>query len=386
MVASATAVALSSALSRVVIVCCVVMALVVISAACKPNSTSISGWKVTVCCLLFTAFSVYVSKADLTVTTTFCGSLLLSAICYGLIRGMVGMPSTLKGNKLSRKFKGKRYQLVAMPVNHFGEKVRWCLDLIGAPYEETTVAGLFSIFFRGRSVPWLVDRQSHSVIGNSDEILMFMNAVHVPSLSSECQAKAQALLNRNSSTISWESDLNNYGHAIQGWVYFFLLDSGVPSAYTFYAWGGREKKVSWIERLVLHAVYWVFKQQMKVVFKTYSRELMQERQRTINGVLDRVDEALKASGGPFIFGSQMSYIDITFCALTAPLMAFSILYRQPRSLYARGRFESFSDIAKKKAYIENCPIELSEFEQHLLQRPSGQLVLMMYGEYRDTQY
>ena len=64
-----------------------------------------------------------------------------------------------------------QYALVAMPINHFGERIRWALDLIGAPYEEFTVAGLLSVFLRGRSVPYLIDRKSNSMIGNSDECL-----------------------------------------------------------------------------------------------------------------------------------------------------------------------------------------------------------------------
>ena len=58
-----------------------------------------------------------------------------------------------------------------MPINHFGERVRWALDLIKAPYEEYTVGGLISAFLRGRSVPHLIDRKALSMIGNSDECL-----------------------------------------------------------------------------------------------------------------------------------------------------------------------------------------------------------------------
>lgn len=64
-----------------------------------------------------------------------------------------------------------QYALVAMPINHFGERVRWVLDLIGADYEEFTVGGLISAFLRGRSVPQLIDRRSCSMIGNSNECL-----------------------------------------------------------------------------------------------------------------------------------------------------------------------------------------------------------------------
>ena len=110
--------------------------------------------------------------------------LLASALAARAIRGD---PATLKGIEVGLTERGlfhqagdliggdrlnrPRFLLVAMPINHFGERVRWALDLIGAPYEEYTVGGLISAFLRGRSVPQLIDRKTCSLIGNSDECL-----------------------------------------------------------------------------------------------------------------------------------------------------------------------------------------------------------------------
>ena len=104
-------------------------------------------------------------------------------------RAIRGDPATLKGIEVGLGERGAfhrladaingvtnkdrpRFRLVAMPINHFGERIRWALDLIGAPYEECTVGGLISAFLRGRSVPQLIDRKSCSMIGNSDECLV----------------------------------------------------------------------------------------------------------------------------------------------------------------------------------------------------------------------
>ena len=121
---------------------------------------------------------------------------LASAVAARAIRGD---PATLGGIRVGlqdRKLfhhavdvlEGKKdrpqYALIAMPINHFGERVRWVLDLIGADYEEFTVGGLISAFLRGRSVPHLIDRKSCSMIGNSDECiapcLHFRTTVHMP--------------------------------------------------------------------------------------------------------------------------------------------------------------------------------------------------------------
>ena len=108
---------------------------------------------------------------------------LASAVAGRAIRGD---PATLGGVRVGLKehkifhqlvdaLEGKKdkpqYALVAMPINHFGERVRWVLDLIGVDYEEFTVGGLISAFLRGRSVPHLIDRKSCSMIGNSDECI-----------------------------------------------------------------------------------------------------------------------------------------------------------------------------------------------------------------------
>ena len=103
--------------------------------------------------------------------------LFISACAGRLLRGS---PVTLKGirvgrtprpHKANEKKRPPRFLFVAMPINHFGERIRWALDLIAAPYEEYTVGGLISVFLRGRSVPHLIDRKASSMIGNSDECL-----------------------------------------------------------------------------------------------------------------------------------------------------------------------------------------------------------------------
>jgi len=49
----------------------------------------------------------------------------------------------------SSKSGDARFKFVAMPINHFGEKVRWCMDIINVPYEPEQLAEYYSGFFRG---------------------------------------------------------------------------------------------------------------------------------------------------------------------------------------------------------------------------------------------
>ena len=65
-------------------------------------------------------------------------------------RRIRGMPNTMSG---SRRLTGptlrdgmNRFQLVTMPLNHYGEKCRFVLDLLGVPYKKTVVPGILTIF------------------------------------------------------------------------------------------------------------------------------------------------------------------------------------------------------------------------------------------------
>uniref|UniRef100_A0A0G4HSB1 Uncharacterized protein n=1 Tax=Chromera velia CCMP2878 TaxID=1169474 RepID=A0A0G4HSB1_9ALVE len=179
---------------------------------------------------VFGIFSVLVAHFALGVLSTL--ALLPTALFFAFVAARIdrGLPATLRGVPHSgeaseerqqrttgvKKPRRPRFDLVAMPINHYGEKLRWCMDLIKVPYRGHTTAGLLSAYFRGRSVPWLVDRWSCSLIGNSDEAIWFLNAVHVPSLQGPEREKAAKLLQRTETTMAWEQKLNDLGHAVQG--------------------------------------------------------------------------------------------------------------------------------------------------------------------------
>merc|ERR1712232_111376 len=149
--------------------------------------------------------------------------------------------------------KKPRFSLHAMPVNHYGEKVRWILDLLQAPYEEFDTAGILSVFFRGRSLPYLTDRETCCFLGNSDECLMYLSAVYVPTIAEVTRReKVAEMLRRNAQTMKWEVTLNKLGHLIQGWAYYPLLGAKTKRVYLL-AWGAYEPMVPWTHRWFLRA-------------------------------------------------------------------------------------------------------------------------------------
>ncbi len=301
-------------------------------------------------------------------------------LSFGVARAAAGMPPTVMGaeGKVPTVRGGKRrYQLVAMPINHFGEKLRWCMDLLGVDYEESDVGGITSIFIRGRTVPWLVDRQSCSLVGNSDEALWYLSAVHVPTMRGEAAQKGAALLRRNDDTIVWEGRLNALGHAIQGWAYYYLLAENADPDLSLRYWGGKEPTVPLLHRLVLRLGYPIFRGLMRKAFRLHDESAHQKRYETIISVLDEADAALAQSGGEHLFGESISYVDISFCALLGPLMPSTTI-----PLWANGRFTSFAPLQNHPS----LPTELADFEDALRQRPCGQYVERMFRDWRDQHF
>lgn len=58
-----------------------------------------------------------------TVAQTVAGVCLWAVCACVAMRVAAGRPRSLLGNTLSRRHKGRRFKLYAMPINHYGEKV-----------------------------------------------------------------------------------------------------------------------------------------------------------------------------------------------------------------------------------------------------------------------
>ena len=111
----------------------------------------------------------------------------------------------------------KRIILNSLPVSHYVEKVRWCLDKAGLSYEEEKDVGIFGILFLGRSVPVLNLPGKNVSIGNSAEILQFLYG-HVKSIDEE---KAK-FLEHTPESAQMEEKIDNMGRYVRTWVYYHV--------------------------------------------------------------------------------------------------------------------------------------------------------------------
>ncbi|CAE8642363.1 unnamed protein product [Polarella glacialis] len=340
----------------------------------RPDTSSLSGWRVLWSITVFSIFWISGAYFQWSVLTVLLLLPLAVVIVWTAIRARVGVPQ-------SHVYADPRprFQLISLPGSHYGEKVRWILDLLQAPYEECVVGGFLTSFFRGRSLPILVDRKGCATIGNSPEIIMYLGAVHAPSIEDPVlRQNALKLMKRDEETVKWEQRLQNIGVAIQGWGYLQTMKHDPAGIISKHLWGVYTPQVTWLERTILDKCSTWFKEVLhndtSSFLKLTDEDLQERRLQELSKALDEVDAALAKH--KFITGDHLSYIDIGFAAQAAPLMPYSVLLAKPNSLFANGRFPEFSDARE----IWPQGPEGKKMEDNLHKRPCGQLALRLYAQ------
>jgi glutathione S-transferase len=343
--------------------------------------------------LVYAILGLVIAYFRLSVLTSFVAILIVA----GVWRAMKGSPATMRsvlrppGQAQSSLSKPNapprsrpRFILHAMPINHFGEKVRWALDRAGVHYEEVTRVGILWIALSGTSVPSLVDRWTASTIGNSDEILLYVSAV-----DATLSPRARAMLAHTAATAEWTAPLNELGHAIQGWAYHELMCSSMSTAaLALRAWGAYEPTVPLLERAAIRALFPLIVAYFRSFWQMSGSAERDRRRAVIERVCASADDALAKTGGG-LCGPTISFIDLAFAALLAPLFVTSIVpapSTSARCAYANGRFTSFtlSPVAWSQ-HVAAVPPAMLEMEAALLQRPCGQHVQRLYAARSDRE-
>lgn len=206
----------------------------------------------------------------------------------------------------------------------------------------------------------------------------YLSAVYVPTIQdSQLRERAASFLQSNEHTAMWNEKLNQLGHLVQGWCYFYVLGSDSDTEGCLTAWGAYEPKVPLVHRLILRLFGPGFKHAMRMAFDLSDETVRDRRKQMIDKILDEIDETL--SKQKYLTGPSLSHVDITFSALLAPMLPAHVAWA-PRSLYANGRFESFHGALDRMR--GKWPRALSEFEQTLVKRPCAKHVMTLYGEMR----
>jgi glutathione S-transferase len=204
--------------------------------------------------------------------------------------------------------------LITIPISHYCEKARWALDRAGIAYEERRhLPALHRVAVKragGRlTVPVLICHEvgvlddSYKIIDYADARASTPAARMIPE-DDAVAAEARAL------AADYDERL---GPATRLWVYHRMMDrpdlAGVPMTDGVPPWQRRAWRYG--NRGIAFAI-------AKVL--TINDDTAVEAERTFRSVYADVDARL-ADGRPYLVGDTFSTADLTFAALSAPLIA-----------------------------------------------------------------
>jgi glutathione S-transferase len=235
---------------------------------------------------------------------------------------------------------GPRLRLESIAVSHFVEKVRWCLDRLGADYEEVPDVGVLGAFTVGRTVPRLCIRTGRvtSVIGDSPEILRYLWGRFAVEMG-----QAAEFLRPSAEALALETRLDRYGVDLQRWVYYHILPH---REITLHAWGATDPRLPVWQKHAVSLGYPVLRMLMRRAFR-----LSDAAHATVVGniesLLADMDACLADDRPSLLGGASTDFADITFAAFTG-------LWLQPPA-YAAGRaeFEKMSPDELPAAMVED---------------------------------
>lgn len=217
-------------------------------------------------------------------------------------------------------------RLITIPISHYCEKARWALQRAGVPYrEERHVQGIHAIAARraggGRTVPVLVTPER--TIGESGEILEWCEE-RLPGerrlLPSEAQARAEV----ERLCARFDAELGPRGRRL---IYVHMLRDR-PLALRF----NNEGVPPWEARVATHgwgALGLVLRRVLGI-----RPGIEREDEPIVWQELDYAAELL-ADGRPFLCGERFTAADLTFAALSAPLIVpptYGVRLPQPEEM------------------------------------------------------
>jgi glutathione S-transferase len=252
-------------------------------------------------------------------------------------------------------------RLHTITFSHYVEKVRWCLDRLGVPYEEVPNIGILGVLLTGRSVPWLEVPPGLTRIGDSPRILRYLWGEYAGRLPGE----RTWFLEPTPAAIDLETRFDRrLGNDVRVWLYQQLLRD---RSLSLRSWGLEEPAIPSWQRALLRVLQpflaFAVRRMLGVTPARAARALVRTHE-----VFDEVD-ALLADGRPYLTGATLTFADITF----ASLGALAVLPPEYPGARLAGRRLQLGEIAD--------PAWRAEVER-LRARPAGQFILRLYREER----
>jgi glutathione S-transferase len=242
------------------------------------------------------------------------------------------------------------FRLITIPVSHYVEKVRWALDYLKIPFQESPQMPPFhrgaAKKYGGTTVPILI--AGTIVKTDSTDILHYLDTLAPGKLyptDPELQALSAELENLFNLTL---------GENTRRWGYSSILTREL--LYPRWTFG-----VPFWQKLLFPIIFPKVESIIRESFKITPTSAAESYQEIIR-VFDRVTEVL-ADGRKYLLGDRLSAIDITFAALAVPVL-------QPLEQYIPSE------------PIDSLPTQMQADIRHCRSTPAGEFGLRLYRENR----
>lgn len=243
-------------------------------------------------------------------------------------------------------------RLITIPMSHFCEKARWALDHSGVEYhEDGRLQGLHYLSTAraggGRTVPVLVVDDG-TVLCDSTDIVRWAD-VRAPS--------GVTLLANEPDQVAAMKELERWGVQTRLWAYHRLLLNKEIAIRLLHQGVPRWQAMTIRPLFGVLSAFLVDK--LGATDERVARAVLRIEQR-----LDRVADTL-ADGRPYLTGDTFTALDLTFCALGAPMVL-------PSGYGKDFRLPPLADLLKPAS------AEVVKYREH----PAGQFILRVYAQRR----
>jgi glutathione S-transferase len=282
-----------------------------------------------------------------------------ATLLMALAAGLVGMAVRLAAMRRAAVAPEPRLRLHTITFSHYSEKVRWCLDRLGVPYDEVPNVGILGVLLTGRTVPWLEVPPGLTRVGESPRILRYLWGEYAGRLPSQ----QTWFLEPTAAALDLEGRFDRrLGNDVRVWAYGNVLKR---RDLTLRTWGIEERTIPAWQRGLLAAGMPVLRIAVRRMLGVTPQRAERALEKT-RAAFDEVDRML-VDGRRYLVGDALTFADITF----ASLGALAVLPPE----YPGGRTGRGLEIA------DLDPEWRAEVER-FRQRPSGQFILRLYREER----
>ncbi|EDQ92518.1 uncharacterized protein MONBRDRAFT_35579 [Monosiga brevicollis MX1] len=270
-------------------------------------------------------------------------------------------------------FKAKKRTpiLHTITFSHFVERVRWTMQRLNFEYKEQPDVGVFGLLMQARTVPRLELPAAQTVIGDSSAIMDYLWA---QAQASPETAERAAFLRPTPEILELEKEMCEVlGNQSRRWLYQHIFDH--PQI-LLGLWGIKDKRIPTWQRMLLPYIYPLLRSAAWPVVLSRSsldvtcrpcltrwvanlsesvRSMLNISPRSAERVMERVeamfaklDEQLEKSGGPFLFGKELTRADITLASLAATVICPDVNYTGNVAIADCLQFDIMPDVVQRQ--------------------------------------